>query len=75
MSIRLENLLPTDKGHCVTTEQRLLYNIQELLKELVEVNTLREPLKPVGEKCKHCGGVHNNVGEKLNCAKKHKKKG
>jgi len=75
MSIRLEDLekklLPLDKGHCVTTDQRVLYNIQVLLTELL--NPIDTPT--VQDKCPHCGKVHKNAGEKLSCAKKHKKKG
>lgn len=75
MSIRLEGLLPIEKGHCNHPDQKMLYNIMVLLEELVEQNAPKEPPKPEGEKCKHCGDVHENVGEKLSCAKKHKKKG
>ena len=71
MSIRLEKmLLPIDKGHCVTTDQRLLYNMLVLLRELVDSEET-----PTVDTCPNCGKVHDNFGEKMSCAKKHKKKG
>jgi hypothetical protein len=54
-----------DKAHCVTIEQKLLYNIQELLKKESKAQVI----------CKHCGGTHENIGQTLACAKKHKKDG
>ena len=77
----MTDLLPVDKGHCVSTEQKLLWNIQELLKELkvpdvVPLSKVEEKDQPTETKvCIHCGGTHDNKGQALACAKKHKKKG
>lgn len=88
--------LPVDKGHCVTTEQRLLYNIQFLLEQLVpmeqevipqaeqvekvekveEKEVVEETTPPKKKyKCTYCDKEYDNMGQKLNCAKTHKKKG
>lgn len=56
-------LFDIDRSHCVTTEQKLLWNILESLKK-------ETPLK---QSCKHCGTVHDNRGQELACAKKHSK--
>jgi len=62
-----------EKSHCVTIEQRLLYNIQELLKEFLNCfnkpNEGHEKSKTIN--CKACGGTHNNMGEMLACCRKH----
>lgn len=63
-------------------EERLLYNIwQELItlnsrheKEKVEVIPNEEENKAITSyKCKVCGKEHDNKGQLLACAKKHKK--
>jgi hypothetical protein len=56
-----------DKSHCVTTEQKLLWNIMESLKK--ETPLVLPEKKP----CKHCGEAHDNKGQELACAKKHSK--
>ncbi len=75
-----------DNVNIVSTEQKLLFDIRELL---IEQNKLlakmikEEPesdFKPIKIEsnskipCKHCGGSHDNQGQILNCAKKNKKK-
>ena len=73
MSLRL---VEVDKSHCVTTEQKLLWNIQELLKDRVPVDVpqpkVEEVVKPK-DICTYCGGTHENKGQALACAKKFKK--
>lgn len=59
----------------ITTEEKLLFDILQVLREI------KQPLEPqevlrlmaMDAKCKHCGKVHENKGQKLACAKKHKK--
>lgn len=65
-----------------TIETRLLYNIQELLKDISE-NIKPKEIKlqktdnenTEGFKCKHCKEIHKNRSELTKCALKHKKKG
>jgi hypothetical protein len=59
-----------DKSHCNSIEQRLLYNIHELLRE--KNNTRNDQNKDTV--CNLCGGVHLNQGERLACARKNKRK-
>lgn len=74
----------------ITSEQKLLYDIRNLLIEQNELlKGLNKPVEPVSQssneiilekennapECKLCGGVHDNVGSKLACAKKNKKNG
>lgn len=58
-----------------TSEQKLLYMI---LQELKQMNSKLE--KPTEKKitakaCKYCGEIHENKGQIMACAKKHKKEG
>lgn len=60
-------------------ETKLLYNIQELLIEQNELLKKILPSEKVSEEindkipCKYCGGEHDNKGQVMACAKKHKK--
>lgn len=55
-----------------TSEQKLLYLI---LQELKSINLkLTSTAKPTAIDCKYCGGTHENNGQVMACAKKHKKK-
>jgi hypothetical protein len=55
-----------------TAEARLLFDIRELLikrdKNPLAKNTGKKPTAP--QPCKYCGGVHENKGGVLACAKK-----
>lgn len=51
-----------DKNNIITETDKLLYNIWE---------TLNKDKIP----CKYCGGYHENKGQLLACAKKHKNTG
>jgi len=55
-----------DKKNVVNETDKLLYNIWECLNK-------EEVTKPLID-CKYCGGTHENKGQLLACAKKHKKK-
>lgn len=72
----------------ITSEQRMLFDIRQLLIELnnkldtnkgaieplkVESNQIISKEENKGEKCQYCDGVHENKGQSLACAKKHKK--
>ena len=52
----------------VTVEQRLLFNIWQALDEKA-----KEKESPAIIDCKYCGGTHENKGQLMACAKKHKK--
>lgn len=60
-----------EKSHCYSMEQMLLYNIHEYLRQLNDQK--KETVS--NDTCNLCGGVHINAGERLACAKKHKRKG
>jgi hypothetical protein len=70
-------LIDVDKSHCVTTEQKLLWNIQELLKDRVPIDVPQPKVEVVVDQpkdtCTYCGGTHENRGQVLACAKKFKK--
>lgn len=59
-----------------TTEEKLLYNIW---KELEKLNSTKEFIPEVKPKvnhekpCKYCGEIHDNAGQRMACARKHKK--
>ena len=60
-----------------TSEQKLLYMI---LQELKQINSKLNKEKPIEKKitakaCKYCGEIHENKGQIMACAKKHKKEG
>lgn len=72
----------------ITSEQRMLFDIRQLLIEInqkldtnkgtieplkVESNQIIPKEENKGENCQYCGGVHENTGAKLACAKKYKK--
>ena len=75
------------KFHIITTEQKMLQDIRELLIEqnkLLNKMIKQEPsisLEPIKIEsnnklpCKYCNGSHDNQGQILSCAKKNKKKG
>jgi len=63
-----------NKDHCYTIEQKLLWNIMELLKQEAPL-ILQEEKKEVLELCQLCGKDHSNVGVRMACAKKNKQKG
>lgn len=52
----------------VTVEQKLLFNIWESLDKKAKLVESPKILD-----CKYCGGTHENKGQLLACAKKHKK--
>lgn len=55
------------------SEQKLLYL---MLLELKQINSkLGSENKSVAVDCKYCGGTHENKGQVMACAKKHKKEG
>lgn len=74
-----------------TTEKKLLYDIRELLIEQNELlKSVLSPVKQEVDtelpklenneqnekiQCKYCGGEHDNQGQVMACAKKHKKGG
>ncbi len=53
----------------VTVEQKLLFNIWETLDSKAKAKQ-----SPKIIDCRFCGGTHENKGQLLACAKKHKKK-
>jgi recombinational DNA repair protein RecR len=61
-----------------TSEQKLLYLV---LQELKQINSELGSVEKAAEikskitACKYCGGIHENKGQALACAKKHKKEG
>lgn len=59
------------------TTEMLLYNIWQELKQLNTLKTeltLEEKPKIKQEKpCKYCGEIHDNAGQRMACARKHKK--
>lgn len=76
--IRRESLLDAS--------EKLLFDILQELKEIKQLLKTQEKrqgqrlkpqeaLRPMAKdtKCKHCGMVHENKGQELACAKKHKK--
>ena len=61
----------------IDTPEILLYDI---LQELKQINSKLSPAETVEVKakttaCKYCGGIHENKGQELACAKKYKKEG
>jgi hypothetical protein len=66
------------KEHCLSIEQQLLWNIQELLKKEAPLVLPKEetPVKVVESTlCELCGKDHANVGARLACARKQNKRG
>jgi hypothetical protein len=61
------------KGNINSTERQLMYDIRELLKEVLFYLKPKEEIKPVGVPCKFCGGTHKNRQVVAACAKKKKK--
>jgi len=57
------------KEDCVGQTNKLLFNIWQELKKTESKAVKQEP-KP----CQYCGKTHDNVGQRLACAKKNKKK-
>jgi len=58
---------------CITTQEKLLYNLTELLKGSPKPIKPPETVKAgnIG-KCSVCGREWANTGDKLACARKHK---
>ena len=72
------DLFIVEKSHCVTTEQKLLWNIKEILiKKESPLIIQQEATKEVKEtkkiNCKGCGGTHDNMGAMLACCRNKKK--
>lgn len=76
------------KFNIVSTEQKLLYDIRQLLieqneflKKLVPEEpvpkepTVESKIENVSKSCVFCGGTHDNKGAMMACAKKNKNKG
>lgn len=70
-----------DNVNIVSTEQKLLFDIRqllieqnELLQKLVSAES-KEEAPQVGKHCVFCDGYHDNKGAALACAKKNKKNG
>jgi hypothetical protein len=64
----------------ISTEEKLLFDILQELKEINRKLPEPEPLRPIAKateereiQCKYCGGSHDNKGQFLACARKHKK--
>lgn len=63
----------------VTTEERLLFDILQELREIKqllqpqEVKAVRPIAKGAGFKCKTCGKEFDNKGSLMGCYRKHKK--
>lgn len=69
----MENLHHVDKSHCVTTEQKLLWNIMELLKEREAPLVMPQEVMDAPIICELCGKEHKNKGDTLACARLKKK--
>ena len=63
------------KSHCYTIEQKLIWNIMELLKQEAPLILQEEIKEELPELCQLCGKDHSNVGVRMACAKKNKQKG
>lgn len=70
-----------DNVNIVSTEQKLLFDIRQLL---IEQNELlqklgsaepKEEKQKAGKPCVFCNGYHDNKGAALACANKNKKNG
>jgi hypothetical protein len=62
------------KGNINSIDRQLLYDIRELMREnnLLLTRLLNNGQKE-GYPCKYCGETHENRGQLLACAKKHKR--
>lgn len=61
-------MYPIREKDIVSTEQKLLFNIWQSLDGKAVTGQSPRILD-----CKYCGGTHENKGQIMACAKKHKK--
>ncbi|MCX8129776.1 MAG: hypothetical protein N3I35_06720 [Clostridia bacterium] len=73
----MKNIIRDEEIDLMRSDTKLLYDIRELLKELIFYVKSQEENKdvPSGVHCQYCNGTHDNRFQVAACAKKKKKDG